>query len=55
MGTRTAAELVDQWHRPLGCGKARHHETGVAVSFASATWGFTGLAAAAWERWLKQR
>jgi hypothetical protein len=33
----------------------RVYKTGVAVSFASATWGFTGLAAVAWKRWLKQR
>jgi hypothetical protein len=33
----------------------RVYKTGVAVSFASATWGFTGLAAVAWKRWVKQR
>jgi hypothetical protein len=33
----------------------RVYKTGLAVSFASATWGFTGLAAVAWKRWLKQR
>ena len=33
----------------------RRYKAGVGASFASATWGFTGLAAVAWRRWLKQR
>jgi hypothetical protein len=31
------------------------YKTAVGASFVSATWGFTGLAAVAWRRWLKQR
>lgn len=31
------------------------YKTGVVASFMSASWGFTGLAAVAWKRWLKQR
>ena len=31
------------------------YKTGVAASFVSATWGFTGLAAVAWKRWLEHR
>jgi hypothetical protein len=31
------------------------YKTGVVASFVSATWGFTGLAAVAWKRWLEQR
>ena len=31
------------------------YTTGVAASFVSASWGFTGLAAVAWKRWLRQR
>jgi hypothetical protein len=31
------------------------YKTGVVASFVSASWGFTGLAAVAWKRWLKQR
>ena len=31
------------------------YKTGVAASFVSASWGFTGLAAVAWKRWLRQR
>jgi hypothetical protein len=31
------------------------YKTGVVASFISASWGFTGLAAVAWKRWLNQR
>lgn len=31
------------------------YKTGVAASFISTSWGFTGLAAVAWKRWLTQR
>jgi hypothetical protein len=31
------------------------YKTVVGASFASASWGFTGLAAVAWRRWLKQQ
>ncbi|MFL5844447.1 MAG: hypothetical protein ACJ762_07110 [Solirubrobacteraceae bacterium] len=31
------------------------YKTGVVASFISTSWGFTGLAAVAWKRWLKQR
>jgi hypothetical protein len=31
------------------------YKTGVAASFISASWGFTGLAVVAWKRWLEQR
>lgn len=31
------------------------YKAGVGASFVSATWGFTGLAAVAWRRWLEQR
>jgi hypothetical protein len=30
-------------------------KAGVGASFVSATWGFMGLAAVAWRRWLVQR
>jgi len=33
----------------------RLYKAGVGASFASASWGFTGLAAVAWRRWLAQR
>ena len=33
----------------------RVYKAGVGASFVSATWGFTGLAAVAWRRWLGQR
>jgi hypothetical protein len=38
-------ELVDH---PL-------YKAGVTASFVSTSWGFTGLAAVAWRRWLAQR
>ena len=31
------------------------YKAGVAASFVSTSWGFTGLAAVAWKRWLAQR
>ncbi len=31
------------------------YKAGVAASFVSTSWGFTGLAAVAWSRWLKGR
>jgi hypothetical protein len=31
------------------------YKAGVAGSFMSASWGFVGLAAVAWKRWLKHR
>jgi hypothetical protein len=31
------------------------YRVAVAASFISTSWGFTGLAAVAWKRWLKQR
>lgn len=31
------------------------YKTAVGASFISASWGFTGLAAVAWKRWLRQR
>lgn len=31
------------------------YKTAVGASFVSASWGFTGLAAVAWKRWLAQR
>lgn len=31
------------------------YKSGVAASFISASWGFTGLAAIAWKRWLNDR
>jgi hypothetical protein len=31
------------------------YRAGVAGSFASASWGFVGLAAVAWKRWMKTR
>ena len=31
------------------------YKAGVAASFVSTSWGFTGLAAVAWRRWLDQR
>src|SRR4051794_5876134 len=31
------------------------YKTGVVASFISTTWGFTGLAAVAWTRWLNAR
>jgi hypothetical protein len=31
------------------------YRTAVGASFVSASWGFTGLAATAWARWLRQR
>lgn len=31
------------------------YKTGVLASFVSTSWGFTGLAAVAWKRWLKTR
>ena len=33
----------------------RLYKAGVGASFASASWGFNGLAAVAWRRWLAQR
>ncbi len=33
----------------------RLYKAGVGASFVSATWGFSGLAAVAWRRWLEQR
>jgi hypothetical protein len=35
--------------------EARVYKAGVAGSFISASWGFVGLAAVAWKRWLAQR
>ncbi len=31
------------------------YRTAAAASFVSTSWGFTGLAAVAWKRWLMQR
>ena len=31
------------------------YKAGVAASFLSTSWGFTGLAAVAWKRWLAER
>jgi hypothetical protein len=31
------------------------YKTGVVASFISTSWGFTSLAAVAWNRWLQQR
>lgn len=31
------------------------YKTAVGASFVSTSWGFTGLAAVAWKRWLRQR
>lgn len=31
------------------------YRAAVAASFVSTSWGFTGLAATAWKRWMKQR
>lgn len=31
------------------------YKAGVAASFVSASWGFCGMAAVAWRRWLVQR
>jgi hypothetical protein len=33
----------------------RLYKAGVGASFVSTSWGFTGLAAVAWRRWLRQR
>jgi hypothetical protein len=33
----------------------RLYKAGVGASFVSTSWGFTGLAAVAWRRWLQQR